>query len=798
MKQHEERTISILVVDDQPDNLGIIVRYLKDAGYHCVIASNGNAALKRAKRIQPGVILLDVKMPGMDGFEVCRQLKQRDTTREIPVIFLTALDDIDSKQKGFDLGGVDYITKPVRREEVLARIKTHLRLRELTEELEQVVQERTRELTAANRQLTQEIAERKLAENALKESESRLQDIINNTSAVIYLKDRQGRYLLINQQHERIFHIPAEKIVQMTDDDFLPQDVAATVRANDRHILDMGVPVQLEEVVPHDDGPHTYISIKFPLSDANGIPYGVCGISTDITERKRMENELKRHRTHLEVLVNERTAELDKAKQAAELANRAKSMFLASMSHELRTPLNAILGFAQILERQRNLTVAQHDQVHTIYTSGKHLLTLISDILDISRIEAHKEDVRSDEFNLPTLIQEILSITKVNATEKDLAFRYDNETTLPAIVRGDARKLRQVLLNLLSNAIKYTHAGRVTFRVQRSELGDVEDRTHHASRVTRHSSLVTLHFQVADTGIGIPQEKLAAIFEPFTQVDRGSGTVEGTGLGLAISRHLLELMGGRLSVESQVGTGSAFTVELAMEVVAEVVETPVTAPEREVIGYAGERKRILLVDDNPANLALLFALLDPLGFEVEAVDDGDKALSSVAQHKPDLILMDLLMPGIDGHEALRRIRNTDGNSRTKIVGVSAAVADKTRVKAFAAECDGFVAKPVELKELLPVLKTQLRLDWIWEDIDATMLSASNETASDDADQPEKCPSRATVEELLEQAERGDFTKIVHILDTLMAEDEAYRMFCDRIRADAKRFDDEAIITSLTR
>jgi len=212
-----------------------------------------------------------------------------------------------------------------------------------------------------------------------------------------------------------------------------------------------------------------------------------------------------------------------------------------------------------------------------------------------------------------------------------------------------------------------------------------------------------------------------------------------------------------------------------------------------VIGYTGERKKILLVDDNPSNLALLFAILDPLGFELEVADDGEKTIGMVAQYKPDLVLMDLLMPGIDGHETLRRIRNTEGLSHTKIVGVSAAVADKTRVEAFAAVCDGFVPKPIDIEDLLPVLKAQLRLQWIWEDTGAP---ASAALPPDVTGHPEKRPPLMILEELRDKAERGDFTKLGEILDTLLAEDDAYRTFCDRIRTYATRFDDDAIITYL--
>ena len=643
-----------------------------------------------------------------------------------------------------------------------------------------------------------DIEKREEAEEQLRKSEQKYHSLFASVNEGVCLHrvvyDQQGHsvdyeILEMNPAYEMILGITPEEAINRLATQLYGTDTPPYMDIFLK-VAETGEPVSFETCFPPMEK-HFKISVFSPGKGQFATLFA------DITERKQIEKELRNHRDHLEELVRKRTAELSAAKEqaleaqrraeaaqrASEAANQAKSVFLANMSHELRTPLNAILGFSQILERQKNLTDTQKYQARTIHSSGKYLLTLISDILDISRIEARKEDVTFDEFNLPTLIHEILSITKVNAIEKGLELRCENGNTLPAIVRSDARKLRQVLLNLLGNAIKYTHEGSVTFHVQRIEPGDVEDRT-------RHSSLVNLQFQIADTGIGIPNEKLEAAFEPFTRLQDADQAVSGTGLGLAISRRLVELMGGTLFVESQVGKGSIFTVELALEVVAEVAEASVNAPQRAVIGYTGERKRILLVDDNPANLALLFAMLDPLGFEMEMADDGNKATRMVAQFRPHLVLMDLLMPGIDGHETLRRIRNTEFVSKTPIVGVSAAVADKTRIEAFAAECNDFVSKPVDIKDLLPVLKTQLQLDWIWEDADAATVPASVEM-------PEKRPPCSVIEELLHDTERGDFSGLIKRLDALEAQDPAYHVFCDQIRVCAKRFDDDAIITYLS-
>jgi len=499
------------------------------------------------------------------------------------------------------------------------------------------------------------------------------------------------------------------------------------------------------------------------------------GFITDITDRKHTEEELKRHRDHLEELVQERTTELAAAKEAAETANRAKSDFLARMSHDLRTPLNAIMGYAQILKRQENLPDKQRDQLNTIQESGEHLLALINDILDLSRIEARKEEIQREAFNLPALIHEVLSATGVKATEKHLSFLYEENESLPALVRGDARKLRQVLMNLLDNAVKYTQEGSVTLKVASCELRVANSGLREEEPFQYPVSSITFH--VSDTGIGIPQEQIEAIFEPFMQGDVQA--TEGIGLGLAISRHLVELMGGKLSVESTPEKGSAFAFTLELEVVEEGAVTP-EEHGKAIIGYHGEPKRILIADDNPTNLAMLVSVLEPLGFIVETTKNGEETFIRAALTKPDLILMDLLMPVTNGHDALRRIRGDKNLTHMKVVGVSAAVADKERTEEFVADCDGFIAKPVYIKTLLEEIKEQLGIEWIKgkEPVSLT-------------EEPVTMPPDDVLMEMLLIAEGGDYTTLEHILSTLT--DDMYAAFCRRIRSYAKTYDDEGII-----
>ena len=390
--------------------------------------------------------------------------------------------------------------------------------------------------------------------------------------------------------------------------------------------------------------------------------------------------------------------QLTAARDAAIAAQRAQATFLTNMSHELRTPLNAILGYAQLLGRDAGLSARQAAGLATIRKSGEHLLGLITDLLDLSRIEAGKVELRPGTVDLPAFLQTIADTMEVKAREKGLAFSLE-PGDVGAAVRVDEQRLRQVLLNLLGNAVKFTDSGRVCLRV---------------ASVSGAGDPARLRFDVEDTGVGIAPHELEHVFQPFEQVGMVERRVGGSGLGLAISRQLVRMMGGDLHVESRPaplpGHGSRFWFELLLPLASPPAAVRVAG--RDVAGYAGPRRRILVVDDIVDNRRLITDWLRPLGFELEEAVDGEQALAKAQAFCPDLVLMDSAMPVMDGLEATRRLRRMASLQQMPIIAISAAAYEQDQQRSLAAGADAFLAKPVELAALRERIGALLRLEWI--------------------------------------------------------------------------------------
>jgi signal transduction histidine kinase/DNA-binding NarL/FixJ family response regulator len=485
-------------------------------------------------------------------------------------------------------------------------------------------------------------------------------------------------------------------------------------------------------------------------------------------EKRRSATECELRES--EAILAVQAKELALARDTADRANRAKSVFLANMSHELRTPLNAILGYAQLLKKAPQTTQWQSDAYSTIQQSGEHLLMLIVDILDLSKIEAEKLELQLSTVHLPVFLQGIVDIVRIKAQEKGLEFKFEVSPELPGYLQADQKHLRQVLLNLVSNAIKFTDRGSVDLRV---------------TVLSPSLEEVRLRFEVRDTGPGIPGDQLDTIFRPFEQLGDEQSRSGGTGLGLSISRKLVRLMGGEIQVESIPGEGSCFSFDLLAQVVGG--ERSDFHLDEQVVGYPGPRKRVLVVDDVDANRHVLASLLGELGFDIEQAANGLEALQIAEAIPPDLILMDVRMPIMDGLEAMRRMQQIPHLRQVPIIAVSAGVTNMEQAGCFAAGARAFLTKPIDEACMLKQIGSLLDLAWIHE----TPQQAA--TAMNDPIEDFVVPEPEQMECLHKLAKTGNMRAISENAEYLATRDKRYRPFADKILQLARGYQSKALL-----
>ena len=527
--------------------------------------------------------------------------------------------------------------------------------------------------------MVRDITERKITDDQLLSAYNELNQFkttLDMTLDSVFMHDdKQLQFFYVNQGAVNHLGYTEKELLQMTPLDILPEYSREDLETFLIPLRNATQPtVTFETLYQHKKGHLIQVEIFLQYIKVPQEQNRFVAIARDVSERKQAE------------------AALREAKEAAEVANRAKSAFLANMSHELRTPLNGILGYAQILQWDDNLTAEQQEGIEIIQSSGEYLLTLINDVLDLSKIEAERLELMLSAFQFDDFLKGINDLFQLRTKEKGIVFHYHALTQLPNRVYGDETRLRQILINLLSNAVKFTEAGEVNFKVS--------------------FDCHQIRFQVEDTGIGIALEEIDKIFLPFQQVGDKNYQVQGTGLGLAISKKLVDMMGGVLRVESTLGQGTRFGLNIDLPEVSN--ENALQPEQRVIIGFEGTPRKILVVDDIKENRSLLVKLLSPLGFEIVEACNGVESVEKAQQLRPALILMDLIMPEMDGFEATRQIRKYPQLKEVPIIAISASAFDFHQQQSQEAGCDDFIAKPFKTDVLIEKLHKYLNLKWIYK------------------------------------------------------------------------------------
>jgi PAS domain S-box-containing protein len=617
-------------------------------------------------------------------------------------------------------------------------------------EAERLLKEKSLALYQKTQELNDLVAEQKtlIAERtrdlkSVSEKASLLSDAVSRTANGVIITGPDNRVIWANQAVEKISGYHPEELIGKIPGHLLQGERSdPTVRDYMRSKVAAREPFEAEIINYHKNGsPYwTHLQATPVLDDSGKFKYFVA-IQSDITEeratRERLEKESERS---------------NKMAEKARKADGAKTKFLATMSHELRTPLNGIIGYAQILEKNTKIEEKTVSQIRIIRRSGEHLLSLINDLLDLSKIDAGSHKLTPSRFDLKGMLQSVVEITESKAFEKGLLLKllYDSSGYIPegqrARIYADPRAVRQVLINLIGNAIKFTKKGIVSLEVRILDFDGQDAR---------------VEFSVVDTGRGIPENKRSSLFKAFKQVDEERDVLVGSGLGLFIAQRLVQEMGDEIQVESTEGKGSCFSfkIKCPLDFTEKRVAAQIIAEEqrdRFPVSYSGPKRRLLIVDDIEDNRSLLIDLLQPIGFELDQAENGREALRKIKGNRYDMILSDVIMPFMSGYEMIKLLRSEPKYEDLCVIAVSASLMqlsaiERDEMKNF----DGFIAKPVQSKELLSVISNKLGLTWVYS-------GESDEADRDDgnsSDQPVFGDGDDVIEKLHWLARIGDVNAI---------------------------------------
>lgn len=755
------KTSAIICVDDEPFVLESLKEQLKryfGTRYYIEVAQSGEEALEIVEDLQEEgidvpLIISDQIMPGMKGDELLIQL--HDRYPKMLKIMLTGQASAEAVGRVVNAANLyRYIAKPwdetdlsLTVTEALGRYACNRQLAEQNEalkklnaSLEQKVVQRTVELTTANVKLQQEICDRQLLEEKLRTSEEKLRAVFEAMTDIVLVIDEQGKIEIAPTNPRRLYDSETDPILQTIEQFFL-EEKSEIWFSKIQQALTTQQTVNFDYSLPLNNREAWFTASISPMPNNC-----VIWVARNIDKRKQAE------------------AAMQEAKEAAEAANRAKSTFLANMSHELRSPLNVILGFCQLLTRSQSLNPEQQENITIMTRSGEHLLTLINNVLDLSKIEAGRTTLHEINFDLYGLLDDLDDMFQAKAEDKNLQLVFDRTGDVPQYIRTDQVKLRQVLINLINNALKFTQTGRVSVRVR----GEPESR-----RKTNHTPHSTITFEVEDTGAGIASDELENIFEAFVQTQIGIESQEGTGLGLSIARKFVQLMGGEISITSVVGQGTIFNFDIKITKV-NATDIEDKQPTRRVVALEPNqpRYRILIVDDKWNNRQLLLRLLNPLGFELKEASNGKEAIEVWETFEPHLIWMDMRMPVLDGYEATKQIKTQLKGQATAIIALTASTLEEQRAVILSAGCDDFVRKPFREQVIFDKIAQYLGVRYIYEELSpphAAVVKHDSSLQASLANMPSEW-----VNELYEAANLIDNEQILQLLEQIPTVDAFFR------------------------